>query len=169
MELDLAGVKKYLEAPFQGTAEIEDVKQLAGKATGGAPFLPLPPSIYAQLLGEKIRKHKIHCWLVNTGWTGGAHDVGERIQIAHTRAMIREALKGALEDVPTQEDPVFRLRFPISCEGVPEEILNPRSTWRNAKEYDVAALRLAEKFEKNSEKFEGQALSEVKEAGPRLK
>jgi phosphoenolpyruvate carboxykinase (ATP) len=135
----------------------------------GAPFLPLPPSIYAQLLGEKIRKHKIHCWLVNTGWTGGAYDVGERIQIAYTRTMIREALKGALDDVPTREDPVFRLRFPILCEGVPEKILNPRDTWRNAKEYDVAALRLAEKFEKNFEKFEGQASSAVKEAGPRVK
>ena len=76
---------------------------------------------------------------------------------------------GAMDDVPTREDPVFHLRFPISCEGVPEEILNPRSTWRNAKEYDVAALRLAEKFEKNFEKFEGQAPSEVKVAGPRLK
>jgi phosphoenolpyruvate carboxykinase (ATP) len=135
----------------------------------GAPFLPLPPSIYAHLLGEKIRRHNIHCWLVNTGWTGGAYVVGERIRIAHTRAMIREALNGALDDVPTREDPVFRLRFPISCKDVPERILNPRNTWRDGKEYDAAALRLAEKFEKNFEKFEGQVPSEVKAAGPRLK
>jgi phosphoenolpyruvate carboxykinase (ATP) len=135
----------------------------------GAPFLPLPPRIYAQLLGEKIRKHKINCWLVNTGWTGGAYDDGERIQIAHTRAMIREALKGALDDVPTREDPVFGLRFPIACNDVPERILNPRVTWREGKQYDAAALKLAERFEKNFEKFEGQVPSEVKEAGPRVK
>ncbi len=135
----------------------------------GAPFLPLSPAVYAQLLGEKIRTRKINCWLVNTGWTGGDFAVGQRIQISHTRAMIREALNLALDDVPTSEDPVFRLRVPISCRGVPERILNPRNTWKNGREYDAAALRLAEKFEKNFSKFKDEVPSEVKAAGPRLK
>jgi phosphoenolpyruvate carboxykinase (ATP) len=134
----------------------------------GAPFLPLPPRIYAQLLGEKIRKHKINCWLVNTGWTRGAYDNGERIQIAHTRAMIREALKGALDDVPTREDPVFRLRVPLLCKDVPERILNPRNTWKDAEDYDAAVLKLAGKFHKNFGKFKGQVPPEVTASGPVL-
>ena len=134
----------------------------------GAPFLPLSPAVYAQLLGEKIRTRKINCWLVNTGWTGGDFAVGQRIQISHTRAMIREALNRTLDDVPTSEDPVFHLRVPISCKGVPERILNPRNTWRDGREYDGAALRLAEKFEKNFTKFKDEVPSEVKAAGPRL-
>jgi phosphoenolpyruvate carboxykinase (ATP) len=135
----------------------------------GAPFLPLPPAVYAKLLGEKIKRHRINCWLVNTGWTGGGFDVGQRILISHTRAMIREALNGALDDVPTSEDPIFRVQVPISCRDVPERILNPRNTWREGREYDTAALKLAVKFEKNFRKFEDQVPPEVKAAGPRLK
>jgi phosphoenolpyruvate carboxykinase (ATP) len=135
----------------------------------GAPFLPLPPAVYAKLLGEKIKRHRINCWLVNTGWTGGGFDVGQRILISHTRAMIREALNGALDDVPTSEDPIFRVQVPISCSDVPERILNPRNTWREGREYDTAALKLAVKFEKNFRKFEDQVPPEVKAAGPRLK
>ncbi len=135
----------------------------------GAPFLPLFPEVYATLLGEKIRKNKIHCWLVNTGWTGGSFGVGNRIQISHTRAMIRAALGGSLADVSTWEDPIFRLRVPVSCEGVPDKILTPGKTWANPAEYDSAALTLAAKFQKNFERFENQVPREVSEAGPRLK
>jgi phosphoenolpyruvate carboxykinase (ATP) len=135
----------------------------------GAPFLPLPPIDYARLFGEKIKRHKVHCWLVNTGWTGGAFGVGERIRIGHTRAMIRAALRGSLDDVPTREDPVFRLRFPISCEGVPERMLNPRNTWKNPEDYDAAALKLAGEFHRNFGKFENQVPPELAASGPLLK
>jgi phosphoenolpyruvate carboxykinase (ATP) len=135
----------------------------------GAPFLPLPPEVYAKLLGERIREHKINCWLVNTGWTGGPFGVGERMKISHTRAMIRAALQGALDDVSTWEDPIFRLRVPVSCEGVPENILNPRSTWKDGNEYDASALKLAAKFQRNFKRFENLVPHEVREAGPRPK
>src|SRR5207302_1381284 len=109
----------------------------------GAPFLPLAPSHYAGMLGKKIAQHKARVWLVNTGWTGGPHGVGKRIQIAYTRAMIGAALEGALDDVTYERHPVFNLDVPASCPGVPAGVLNPRSTWPSAADYDVQASTLA--------------------------
>jgi len=135
----------------------------------GAPFMALPSAVYAKLLRDKIKKHKVNCWLVNTGLNGGPFGVGERIKIAHTRAMIRAILNNSLSTVPTYLDPVFNLRVPVSCEGISDRILNPRGTWRNPSDYDKVALELASKFNKNFEKFAPEVSHEVREAGPRVR
>jgi phosphoenolpyruvate carboxykinase (ATP) len=133
----------------------------------GAPFMVLQPSVYANLLKEKLKKHQAACWLVNTGWGGGPFGVGKRISIAHTRAIIRAILSGKLKESPTRPDPVFGLHIPQSCEGVPSEILQPRGTWANAAEYDVKARELAKRFEKNFETFSSTVPQEVCASGPR--
>src|SRR5476651_480590 len=112
----------------------------------GAPFLPLAPSRYARMLGEKIARHQARVWLVNTGWTGGAYGVGKRMKIAHTRAMIRAALSGALDSVAYGKDPIFNLDIPASCPDVPAEVLNPRNTWADGAAYDAQASKLARMF-----------------------
>lgn len=119
----------------------------------GAPFMPLKPSVYAALLAEKIARHRAACWLVNTGWTGGPYGVGNRIPIGSTRAMVDAALSGALEDVPTQADPVFNLEAVTVCPGVPDGVLNARSTWPSAVAYDAKAQELAERFRENFVQF----------------
>jgi phosphoenolpyruvate carboxykinase (ATP) len=134
----------------------------------GAPFLPLNPNVYARGLGERIAKHRVHVWLVNTGWTGGAFGVGTRMKIAHTRAMIAAALSGALEDVQYQRHPIFNLEMPTSCPDVPSEVLDPRSTWSDKAAYDAQAKKLAAMFVENFKSFEGTADSAVIEAGPRV-
>ncbi|MSO20963.1 MAG: phosphoenolpyruvate carboxykinase [Acidobacteria bacterium] len=133
----------------------------------GAPFMALQPSVYANLLKEKLNKHKAQCWLVNTGWGGGPFGVGKRISIAHTRAIIRAILDGKLKDVPTKADPVFGLNIPESCDGVPKEILTPRSTWANPAEYDIKAKDLAARFANNFETFAPTVSKEVTASGPR--
>jgi phosphoenolpyruvate carboxykinase (ATP) len=135
----------------------------------GAPFMALQPSVYANLLKEKLNKHKAQVWLVNTGWSGGPYGVGKRISIGYTRAIINAILKGTLKTVPTTEDPVFGLHVPEACEGVPTEILVPRNTWKSAEEYDVKAWNLAQRFEKNFEKFKDTVTKEVVASGPRAK
>ena len=104
--------------------------------------MSLHPSVYADMLGERIDKHKVSCWLVNTGWTGGAYGVGKRIEIKYTRAMIKAILEGDLDKVETQEDPVFGMHVPIKVKGVPDEILLPRNTWKNPEAYDEKAKDL---------------------------
>lgn len=133
----------------------------------GAPFMPLPPTVYAKLLGEKIAKHKVDSWLVNTGWSGGPHGVGSRMKISYTRAMIRAALNGTLSGVKTVPDPIFGLHVPASCPDVPDEILNPRNTWKDKSAYDAKAKELAEKFKKNFEQFADSATPGVRNAGPK--
>jgi phosphoenolpyruvate carboxykinase (ATP) len=133
----------------------------------GAPFLPLHPTIYAQLLGEKLAQHKAQVWLVNTGWSGGSYGVGQRMKIAYTRAMVHAALNGELNEVPTQLDPIFGLPMPIACSGVPDEVLNPRNTWMDKAAYDRKACELATLFTKNFESFKAQVTREVIAAGPR--
>jgi phosphoenolpyruvate carboxykinase (ATP) len=132
----------------------------------GAPFMALPPAVYAGLLGERIASHGASVWLVNTGWTGGPYGVGERMAIGHTRALIRAALAGQLDDVPTQRDPVFGVEVPLSCPGVPSEVLTPRATWENPEAYDDQAKRLAGMFAKNFAQFADQVPSAVRDAGP---
>ncbi|MGE5801490.1 MAG: phosphoenolpyruvate carboxykinase (ATP) [Gemmatimonadota bacterium] len=133
----------------------------------GAPFLPLPPTVYAQMLGERIAKHGVVCWLVNTGWTGGPYGVGQRMSLKHTRAMIRAALSGALDNVPTRREPVFGLEVPQHVAGVPDEVLDPRKTWKDAAAYDAQAKRLAGLFRKNFEQFANDVSPGVRDAGPR--
>ena len=132
----------------------------------GAPFLPLPPERYASMLGERLARHDVHCWLINTGWSGGSHGVGQRINLRHTRAMIRAALAGRLDREPYATDPVFGLRIPRSCPDVPSEVLTPRSTWSDPSHYDAKARELAALFVRNFAAFK-RVLPEVAAAGPR--
>lgn len=133
----------------------------------GSPFMPLPANVYAEMLGDRIERHGTSVWLVNTGWTGGPHGVGRRIKLAYTRAMVRAALEGRLDDVPVREDPFFGLSVPLSCPGVPDELLQPRATWADAGAYDEQARRLAGMFRENFRQFEDRAAAEVREAGPK--
>jgi phosphoenolpyruvate carboxykinase (ATP) len=119
----------------------------------GAPFLPLPPKIYADMLGEKIDQHEANVWLVNTGWTGGPYGVGNRMSLTHTRAIVDAALKGGLDNVEFETDSIFGLSIPTSCPGVPSEVLNPRKTWANPDDYDKKAKELLAMFEKNYEQL----------------
>jgi phosphoenolpyruvate carboxykinase (ATP) len=133
----------------------------------GAPFLPLNPNVYAKMLGEKIASHGARVWLVNTGWTGGPYGVGSRMKIAHTRAMITAALTGQLDNVPYQTHPVFNIEVPTTCPGVPDSVLDPRSTWPDAGKYDEQAKKLAGMFAENFKTFEKDVAPGVKAAGPK--
>jgi phosphoenolpyruvate carboxykinase (ATP) len=133
----------------------------------GAPFLPLHPTVYADLLGEKIARHKSNVWLVNTGWTGGPFGVGERISLPYTRAMVRAALTGQLDDAPMRKDTYFGLNVPEIVPEVPPEVLNPESTWDNKNAYKKQARMLADRFVENFKKFEGRVDPSVSETGPR--
>jgi phosphoenolpyruvate carboxykinase (ATP) len=133
----------------------------------GAPFLPLHPSVYAGMLGEKLQQHGARVWLLNTGWTGGPYGVGQRIKLAFTRRMVTAALSGELDNVETWTDPFFGLSVPVRIDGVPDRVLRPRETWANPSDYDAKAGRLAEMFADNFEKYEDQVSEEVRAAGPR--
>ncbi len=134
----------------------------------GAPFMALHPSVYAKLLGEKIAKHNVDCWLVNTGWTGGAYGVGTRMEIAYTRAMINAILNGDLNKAVTQPDPIFGVGVPQTCPKVPAEVLNPRKTWKNPKAYDEKARELAIQFVENFKEYESSVDRKIVAAGPRI-
>jgi len=134
----------------------------------GAPFLPLNPNVYARALGERISRHQVRVWLVNTGWTGGAFGVGKRMSIAHTRAMISAALSGQLDGVEYQRHPVFNLDMPTSCPDVPDDVLDPRSTWSDKAAYDTQAKKLATMFVENFKTFEADVDTAVIEAGPKV-
>jgi phosphoenolpyruvate carboxykinase (ATP) len=133
----------------------------------GAPFMMQPPSVYANLLGEKIRKHKSSCWLLNTGWTGGPFGVGKRMNIGHTRTLLRAALSGKLDHAKTTVEPVFGLTVPLSCTGVPPEVMLPRETWADKSAYDAKAKELAQRFKTNFEQFSEGVSKEVANAGPK--
>jgi len=119
----------------------------------GAPFLPLRPKVYAELLGKMISEHGSQVWLINTGWSGGPYGVGSRMKLAYTRAMINAAFSGKLDNVPFETDPIFGLSVPTSCPNVPSEILMPRNTWADPDAYDKKAQELFEMFENNYKKF----------------
>lgn len=119
----------------------------------GAPFLPLRPKVYAELLKEKINRHGANVWLVNTGWSGGGPGVGSRMKLSYTRAMVGAALSGALDSVEFAHDPVFGLSVPSSCEGVDPNVLMPRNTWTDKDAYDQKAGELKSMFEENFKKF----------------
>ncbi|MCA9734074.1 MAG: phosphoenolpyruvate carboxykinase (ATP) [Deferribacteres bacterium] len=132
----------------------------------GAPFMPLHPSRYAELLGQKINEHNATCWLVNTGWTGGPYGEGQRISIKYTRALLNAALQGTLKDVEFEKDPYFGLSVPKSCAGVPAEVLMPKNTWKDKDAYDQKARNLAGLFIENFKKYEDKTSDEIKNAGP---
>jgi len=131
----------------------------------GAPFLPRPAATYAAMLGDKMRRHKVNCWLLNTGWVGGPYGIGERMRLPYTRAMLTAALEGQFDDVPMEPHPFFKTMVPKACPHVPPDFLDPRGMWSDKAAYDRAALDLSGRFGKNFEKFSDVA-AEVLEAGP---
>ena len=153
-------------AKVAGTERGVTEPKAAFSACFGAPFLPQHAAVYADLLGEKLRTHGARAWLVNTGWTGGRYGVGSRMKLGHTRAMVAAALNGHLDDVPQRVDPAFGLRVPTSVPEGPAEVLLPRETWTDGREYDDAANELAAMFRANFEQFAGQVPDGVREAGP---
>ncbi|MGA8161195.1 MAG: phosphoenolpyruvate carboxykinase (ATP) [Acidobacteriaceae bacterium] len=131
----------------------------------GSPFLPLAPRVYAEMLGRRLREHKAECWLVNTGWTGGAFGVGKRMSLPHTRTIVHAALDGRLAQADFTIEPAFGLSIPARCPGVPSELLNPRNAWADKAAYDTQARLLASKFVENFKKFD--VPDAVRQAGPR--
>ncbi|HXZ00843.1 MAG TPA: phosphoenolpyruvate carboxykinase [Stellaceae bacterium] len=131
----------------------------------GAPFMPRHPAVYAKMLGERIREHKAQCWLVNTGWSGGAYGVGSRMKLQHTRALVRAALAGTLKNTPVKQEPYFGLYVPERCGDVPAEVLDARGTWSDKAAYDETARELTRRFETNFKKFEPYVGREVRAAG----
>lgn len=140
----------------------------AFSACFGAPFLPLHPTRYAEMLGKKMRDNNVKVWLINTGWSGGGYGTGSRIKLKFTRAMITAALEGRFDKAEFESHEVFGLQMPTSCEGVPSEILSPRKTWSDKEAYDKKANQLADAFVKNFTKFEEYANEEIMEAAPRV-
>ena len=134
----------------------------------GAPFLPLHPSVYANLLGEKIGLHQVIIWLINTGWTGGPYGIGSRIRIPFTRAMIRAALNGSLENIPTRVDPNFGLAIPRQVPDVPDEVLDPIQTWADREAYSRQVRVLVAQFQENFTQFAGQVPRQVVDSGPAI-
>lgn len=132
----------------------------------GAPFMALHPGVYARLLGKKINQQKANCWLVNTGWTGGPYGVGSRMKIKYTRAMLTAALEGKLDNVEYFTDPFFNLQVPKTCDGVPDEVLNPKNTWADKAAYDAQAQKLANMFIENFDQYSADTDESIKNAGP---
>ncbi|MEZ4801192.1 MAG: phosphoenolpyruvate carboxykinase (ATP) [Gelidibacter sp.] len=138
----------------------------------GAPFMPLHPTVYAEMLSSKMKETGVNVWLINTGWTGGAYGVGSRIKLKYTRAMITAALNGDLDEVNPQTyrtHSVFGLLQPRSCPGVPTEVLSSRQTWNNDEEYYKTAYKLSESFRENFKKYEEFASEEILAGAPNLK
>ncbi len=134
----------------------------------GSPFLALPPIKYADLLLKKIIEHKTKCWMVNTGWIHGGFEKGRRISLPYTRSLIREAISGSLLKNKMEEVPVFDLRIPVSCKGVPSDIMNPVNVWQSGEEYKSEARIIAKKFIDNFSQFAGDISPKVAESGPKL-
>jgi len=154
------------------TAKVAGTERGLGKepeatfsACFGAPFLPRPAATYASLLGEKLRRHKAGCWLINSGWAGGPYGVGERMKLKYTRAMVNAVLSGELQNVPMTPHPIFGVDVPQSCPGVPPQFLDARGMWADKSAYDKSARDLARRFNKNFEKFTGVS-TEIAKAAP---
>ena len=132
----------------------------------GSPFLPLPAGTYAEMLGAKIAQHGARVFLVNTGWTGGPFGIGKRMDLVYTRAMVDAATSGALDEVATRHHPIFNLDVPVTCPGVPDEVLDPQGTWPDKDDYETNARELARMFAENFERFREEVPPEVTKAGP---
>ncbi|MBW3570302.1 MAG: phosphoenolpyruvate carboxykinase (ATP) [Gemmatimonadetes bacterium] len=154
-------------AKVAGTERGVKEPQPTFSACFGAVFIPLHPGVYAEMLGEKLREHGSRVWLVNTGWTGGPYGEGSRMKLAYTRAMVRAALSGELDEVETATAPFFGLQIPTRVPGVPSEVLNPRDTWSDRDAYDARARELAEAFCRNFERFADRVPDSVRDAGPK--
>ena len=155
-------------AKVAGTEAGVTEPQSTFSACFGKAFLPLHPTKYADMLGEKMKKHNVRIWLVNTGWSGGAYGTGERMKLKYTRAMISAALRGELDKVDYKEHPVFGMSMPVSCPNVPVEILDPRSTWKDKAAYDATADKLAKQFNDNFNKYKEGASAEILAAAPKV-
>jgi len=154
-------------AKVAGTERGVTEPQATFSACFGAVFLVWHPTKYAEMLGRLLAEHDSHVWLVNTGWSGGPYGVGKRMKLGYTRAMVRAALAGQLDSVPTQTDDRFSLAVPMQIPGVPSEIMRPRETWSDGAAYDAQAKKLAEMFRKNFEKFGSNVSPAIAEAGPK--
>lgn len=159
----LSGYTAKLAGTERGVTE----PKAAFSACFGAPFLPLHPIVYAEMLGEKIRRHDVRVWLVNTGWTAGPYGTGRRMDLRHTRAMINAALDGRLDDAEVEVEPVFGLSIPTRVDGVPSEVLRPRDTWADPSAYDAQASKLSAMFKENFASFSDQVSEAIRAAGPR--
>ena len=133
----------------------------------GAPFMPRHPTVYGNMLRDRIARTGANCWLVNTGWTGGIYGTGYRMPIQHTRALLSAALEGELDDAPFREDGHFGLMVPEACPGVPSEMLDPRRTWADGAAYDAQAQNLVARFRENFAKYDGHVDAGVKAAAPK--
>jgi phosphoenolpyruvate carboxykinase (ATP) len=153
-------------AKVAGTERGVTEPQATFSACFGAVFLVWHPTKYAEMLGRLLAEHDAHVWLVNTGWSGGPYGVGKRMKLGYTRAMVRAALAGQLDQVPTQTDEVFGLAVPTQVPGVPSEVMRPRDTWSDGAAYDAQAKKLAEMFRKNFEKFGPNISPTIAGAGP---
>lgn len=154
-------------AKVAGTEAGVTEPKLTFSACFGAPFLPLHPGRYAEMLGKKMDENKVNVWMVNTGWSGGPYGVGKRMSLKYTRAMITAALNGELDNVELELHPVFGMLMPKSCPNVPAEILNPRNTWDDKAAYDEKAKDLAQQFIKNFEKYAKGVSQEILDAAPK--
>ncbi len=150
----VAGTEKGVEEP-----------QATFSTCFGGPFMVLRPSVYAGLLGDKLRHHQTTCWLINTGWSGGPYGVGQRIKIRYTRAMVKAALNGSLLGGQWRRHPIFGLEAPVQVEGVPDELLEPRRTWSDGAAYDQQALKVSAMFRENFRQYEATVGPEVRAAG----
>ena len=156
-------------AKVAGTEQGVTEPEATFSACFGAAFMVLHPARYAELLAEKIKKHGSQAWLINTGWTGGSYGTGQRMKLKYTRAIIDAIHDGSLQNVETKVDSVFGLAVPQECPGVPAELLNPRSTWKDPQAFDDKAKKLAGLFHNNFSKYESGASEEIKKAGPLFK
>lgn len=155
-------------AKLAGTETGVTEPQTTFSACFGKAFLPLHPAKYAELLGKKMDQHQVNVWLLNTGWSGGAFGEGERMKLSYTRALITAALNGQLQEVGYREHNIFGLQMPVSCPGVPSEILDPRSTWADQQKYDRKANELAQAFLDNFRQFEAFASDEILSSFPKV-
>ncbi len=133
----------------------------------GAPFLPLHPGKYAEMLGKKMKEHQVNVWMINTGWSGGSYGTSSRMKLAYTRAMITAALEGQLENTPFMVHPIFGMEIPSICPGVPLALLDPRNTWEDKKAYDATARKLAGQFIQNFTQYAGGVSEEILAAAPK--
>jgi phosphoenolpyruvate carboxykinase (ATP) len=155
-------------AKVAGTEAGVTEPQATFSACFGQAFLPLHPTKYAKMLGEKLNAHpEVNVWLINTGWSGGAYGVGSRMKLSYTRAMITAALEGDLNDVSYTQHPIFGVAMPNTCPNVPEMLLNPRNTWEDKAAYDAQSDKLAHLFNDNFAKFADGATEEIKAAAPK--
>ncbi|MAM36560.1 MAG: hypothetical protein CL988_05305 [Euryarchaeota archaeon] len=141
--------------------------QATFSACFGEPFMPMHPGVYADLLSKKMDEHNATAWLINTGWSGGAYGVGNRMKIRYTRAMLNAAMDGKLDNVEFVVDPRFGFEVPVECPNVPSEVLQPRNTWSDSSEYDSTADKLATMFNENFARYEAGVSAEVNAAAPK--